>query len=317
MYSHFDEVPAGFQFVEHLDVTQEDSECIAVEDDDEGGSEEEATTKPTKAKRAGKKTDADAEADEAESSASEQEEEVKEADVEDDPLFSRKRKSDGKEKLAAQHEVVDDDFDVVVEEEKAAPTSVVAANGKKKDVKLEQLTDEQIEKGSATQLATLIRCWHSIQLLSMLTKVCCSPCWVVHYQCCCLPAHPIIPSFVWHSAWRGSDDKIIVSSIPVPARLPYRQLGQAQARLHRRPVCWRQSRLCSHRWYDTLSHTENCVTASEHRNLCAHLCFMTPVPSFVFVQLGGAMDARRVGILRSYWLSTTPRPSSSKASASA
>ena len=36
MYTHFDEVPAGFQFVEHFDVTQEESECIAVEEDDEG-----------------------------------------------------------------------------------------------------------------------------------------------------------------------------------------------------------------------------------------------------------------------------------------
>ena len=176
MYSHFDEVPAGFQFVEHLDVTQEESECIAVEEDDEG--EDDAAAKPTKGKRVGKKSDADADADDGESSASEQEEEAKEAEVEDDPMFARKRK-DGKEKLVAKLAELDDLE--VVEEEKAAPTAVVAVNGKKKGVKLEQLTDEQVEKGSVTNhrnhstlsADTVNRCNSAHRLGLCLCVLCC------------------------------------------------------------------------------------------------------------------------------------------------
>ena len=246
MYSHFDEVPAAFQFVEHLDVTQEESECIAVEEDDEG--EDETAAKPAKGKRAGKKAEADIEVEDGESSASEQEEEVKEMEVEDDPLFSRKGKANGKAKQAAQPEVIDD-FEVV-EEEKAAPTTLVAGNGKKKDVKLEHLTDEQVEKGSAISPPTLARpvrgtlSSHSVRFFCV--------------ELSSAAAYQRILSFLHASGIARGEGLMTKSLSPLSqylARLPYGQLGEAEARLHRWSVCRRQSRLRTHWRYDS-QHTQ-------------------------------------------------------------
>ena len=148
MCSHFIEVPAAVQFVEHIDVSKEESESIAVEEEDDDA-DDPAAAKQTNAKRGSK---AEAEEDE---SGSEDEADVlpAEATSEEDRLF---QKRSARSRAASPHP---DDEEVTALE--PAPKPVVA---KVKGVGLEALSEEAVEMGAAAY-SRVLRFLHDVAIV--------------------------------------------------------------------------------------------------------------------------------------------------------
>ena len=157
MRAHFVEVPAGVQFVEHVDVSREESAAIAVQEEDDDA--EDANVKQIAAVKKGRQKEDEADADEGESGSEGEAVDAVPAESasEEDRLF---QKATARGRAASPQ--LEEDEEVSALEPASKAVVVKAVKGATAGV--ESLSDEAVEMGAAAY-SRVLRFLHDVAIV--------------------------------------------------------------------------------------------------------------------------------------------------------